>query len=97
MPLTPLNVLLRDKYEALIGVDIDRSFETTKREYFISRSGVGSDHNTPTSFYMNTTFDNLTLEEGYLDYRERKMFIDESAATEDLEWEDAARIWAETP
>lgn len=92
----PLGAILREKYELLIGADPKRSFDTTKRQYFIQRSGALADPSTPTTFYMHTTFDNLSLPEAHLDARERLMFIAESAATTDDGWEDAARIWGLT-
>lgn len=97
MPATSLSAELREKYEAEPGVPAGLAFDELERKYFQVRSGLPDDPATPKADYMHELFDNLGIEYGNLDYRQRKMFILESAATEDDGWQDAAHIWANTP
>ena len=97
MPVTSLSDKLRVKYEAEPGVDTGQPFADLERQYFQVRSGLPANPNTPKSEYMHKLFDDLALPEGRLDYRQRHMFILESAATNADGWQDAAHIWADTP
>jgi len=97
MPLTSLSTLLRAKYQAEPGVPTGLAFADLERTYYQVRSGLAANPRTPKGDYMHELFDNLTLAEGDLEYRQRQMFILESSSTEDDGWLDAARIWALTP
>lgn len=97
MSQAPIDELLLAKFRAFPGVLPGLSYDATLRAYFILRSGVMEDKDVPISFYMHTTFDNLALPEGMIDYRMRHMFILESAATNADPWSAAARTWALTP
>lgn len=97
MSLTSLSALFRAKYQAYPGVPTGLTFDDLERTYFQVRSGLAANPRTPKVDYMHTLFDNLSIEPGEPEYRQRKMFILESGATEEEGWLDAARIWAQTP
>ena len=97
MTLTSLSTLLRAKYQAEPGVPTGLAFADLERTYYQVRSGLPVNQRTPKTDYMHELFNNLALAEGDAEYRQRQMFILESAAIENDGWQDAARIWALTP
>lgn len=91
-----IDSLMLTKYRALPGVTPGLSFSATEREYYFIRSG-SADAALSTNAYMNLFFDAQGYDKGATDVRQRLQFIDESAATPAMSWQDAARIWSLTP